>query len=130
MISQTPEQQQLYDARLKFQLAEFARIVPHHLAVHEHDGVQGLILCRSGSAAIYRQMRQECPHLGRPHFPRVPFIVKQDEPLDPGDVGLLGSIRQMLHAAGVRHLIEEPGFVRFTRLRRHGDHLSRVAVGL
>ena len=79
--------------------------------------VQGLILCRCGDAAIYREMRQECANLCRSHLLRVPLVVKQDEPLDPRNVGLLRAISQMFDPAGIGHLVKKPGFPKSLRWR-------------
>lgn len=89
---------------------DFAGVATHHVTVQEYDGVQGLILRRRRDSVIHRQMRQECPNLSRTHFHRVPLVVKQDEPLDPGNIGLLRAISQMFDSAGVGDLVKKPGF--------------------
>jgi len=44
-------------------------------------------LCTGGNVAIDRQMSEKGTDLGFAHFARVPFVMKQNETLDPTDIG-------------------------------------------
>jgi hypothetical protein len=70
------------------------------------------------------QMREKCSHFGRSHLLRVTLAVKQNEPLDPRDVGLLGAVGQVLKSAGMRDLVEKPWLMGLARSsRRSGGSL-------
>jgi hypothetical protein len=61
------------------------------LLVQEQQPGQGLILCRRGDAAIHRQHGQEGADLGLTQVVGMAFAVEENEPPDPGDVGLFRS---------------------------------------
>lgn len=56
---------------------------------------------------INSQMRQEVAYFHSAHVFRVLFFVKQDKPLDPIDVNLLGSDAVMLHADCVANFLKK-----------------------
>ena len=86
-----------------------------HLAIHEHDGIEGLVLGRCRDISLHREVRQKGLHFLAAHFPRMAFVVKKDEPFDSGNVGHLGSVGKMFQTAGSGHIFEEK------RSRRLGE---------
>jgi hypothetical protein len=63
----------------------------HHVPVKEKNGVQRLILRRSGDAAPHGQIAQKRSELRRAHLARVALAVKQDETPDPLHVRFFGT---------------------------------------
>jgi hypothetical protein len=71
-----------------------------HLLVEEEQSTEGLVLGRGTDTADDGQVGQEGVDLGRPHLQGVAFVVEQNEPLDPGDVSLLGAEAVVPQATG------------------------------
>ena len=89
-----------------------------------------MVLRRRGDSTISCQVREKRFNLLLAHFIGMSPIVKQNEPLRPGDIGLLGPIRKAIEPTGIRHLIEELGslgiYGRVTRFWRF--RFSRVKL--
>jgi hypothetical protein len=81
--------------------------------IKEQDGRERLILGAGGNVAFERQMGQERLDLDGAHVARMPFVVVQDEPLDPIDIRRLGSLRVVQEPHLRRHSIQQ-----FRRLPR------------
>ena len=59
------------------------------MPVEEHKGIQSSILSRRRHTTLGRKKGQERLDLGFAHLFRMSFVVQEDEPLDPMDIGLL-----------------------------------------
>ncbi len=85
---------------------------------------QGLVLGGGGDVLVDRQVREEVHDLRLAHLQRVRFVVEEDEPLDPEDVGVLGPDAVMQAPGRLADLIEEPGHVG-DRPREDPDNLRQ-----
>jgi len=77
------------------------------LAVEEEDGAERLVLSGCGDAPFDGEVGEEGLDLGGTHLAGVAFVVEEDEPFDPGDVGLFGADGVVFTADRVSDLIEE-----------------------
>lgn len=93
---------------------------PHHvieprqldfqnLLVEEQQGSQCLPLSGGADIAIARQMGQECLDLGLSHLVRVSLVMKQDEALDPAEIGRFGAQTVVLDADASANTIKPAG---------------------
>jgi len=76
-------------------------------AVEEEEGAESLILGGGGDVLIDGEMGEEGFDLGGAHVGGVLFAMKEDEALDPVDVGLFGAEGVVFEAEFVPHLIQE-----------------------
>lgn len=68
------------------------------------------LLLRGGRhLALDRKMREKCRHLGLPHLARMPFTMKENEPANPMDVRVLGTVAVVQPSQGGAHLVEQAG---------------------
>jgi hypothetical protein len=74
------------------------------------------------------ERRQERGDLGGAHLGRVALAVKEDVPLDPVDVRLLGSTAVVAGADGLAHAVEKPGLLGLPRGLTNGEQRSWLAV--
>jgi hypothetical protein len=92
-----------------------------------------LVLSRGRDDAITRQMSKEPRDFFFCHFGRMPFIVVNNEPLDPIEVRLLSANAVMLSPNDVAYLVEQFWFVREPAARyycRHGSDFRFPGVKL
>ena len=61
-----------------------------------------------------------------PHFAGVPLLWNRMNRFTQPDIGLFGAVGEMLHPAGIRHLIKKPWLPRFRRIRSSGGGSGRV----
>lgn len=80
---------------------------PEDLAVEEEDGAEGLVLGGGGDAPFDGEVGEEGFDLRRAHFAGVAFVVEEDEPFDPGDVGLFGADGIVFAADRISDLVEK-----------------------
>jgi len=69
-----------------------------NLAVEKHDRMEGLVYGRGGEFAALGKVGEVLIDLGPAVSARILPVVKQDEPLDPERVRLLGARRIVLLA--------------------------------
>ena len=103
------------------------------VAVEKEKGAESLVLRGSGDMVPDREGREEGVDLGLSHFGGVPLVVKEDEALDPADVGLFGAQGVVARADGDAHAVEElrlPGLAGSGagKWRHDGDGISRHFV--
>ena len=90
-------------------VVEPRKLDAEHLVVEKEQGAQGLVLGGGRDLVVNGERRQERGDLGGAHLGRVALAVKDDVPLDPVDVRLLGSAAVVAGADGLAHAVEEPG---------------------
>jgi hypothetical protein len=78
------------------------------VTIEKEERRERLILCRSGDAAVGRQMREEGVDLPLAHLRRMPLAVEEHEAPHPRGVGLLGSKAVVAHADRVAETVEQP----------------------
>ncbi len=57
--------------------------------------------------AVNRQVGEELVDFGRPHLPRVPFVMEENETADPLDVALFGAQAVVAYLKGSPHAVEQ-----------------------
>ena len=62
-----------------------------HLLIKEEQRTEGLVLSRRGDVKIDVQVAEESGDLFFAHLLRVTFIVEEDEPANPINIGLFGA---------------------------------------
>ena len=72
---------------------EPGNVLAQDLAVEKQQGVKGLILRRAGHSACHGEMRQKRLDLSGPHLLWVAFVVEQDIPPHPVEVGAFSTNR-------------------------------------
>lgn len=77
------------------------------MAVEEEQRAVRLVLRGGGDFLLHGQVREEGLDFGRAHVLRVALVMKEDEALDPMDVGLLGARGVVLAANGLADLVEQ-----------------------
>jgi len=86
-----------------------AQIDLQHLLVHEHQGIEGLVLCAGRDVPVYRQMGEELLHLGGAHVPRMTQLVEADEAGGPLNVAFLSASGVVTDAQHLADLVEQAG---------------------
>ena len=77
------------------------------VAVEEEKGAEGLVLGRSGDVLVGGEVGEEGFNFRCAHLSRVAFVVEEDEPADPLDVGLFGAVGVVACAEGGAYAIEQ-----------------------
>src|SRR5262245_8370615 len=77
------------------------------LAVHEENGVEGLVLSRCRDFAAHCKVAEECAQCFRAQLVGRTSAMEEDVPPDPLQVGLLGADAVVLDSNGLAHPIEE-----------------------
>src|SRR5581483_3518780 len=88
-----------------------ADLLLQHLLVKKQQRAQRLVLRGWRYIKVARQMREKFRHFCLRHFGRMPFVMINNEALDPIEVSLLGADAVMLAPDDVAHLIEQFRFV-------------------
>jgi hypothetical protein len=78
-----------------------------YFLVKEQKGCEGLVLGRGGDVPIDREVREEGSNFRFTHLNRMAFVMKEDEPFHPSEVGLFGSDGVMAKADGVPGLFKQ-----------------------
>jgi hypothetical protein len=85
----------------------FIQVDVEGVAIEEEDGAKSLVLGRGGDILFGGQEGEELPDLIGSHFARMALVVKEDEVLDPGDVGIFGAGRVVFDPQGVAVDVEQ-----------------------
>ncbi len=85
----------------------FIQLDVENIAIQKEDGADRLVLCRSGDGFPVDDIGDEVVDLCNPQFARMPFVMVQDVPAYPGNVGFFGTQRIMAVAKGLAILIEQ-----------------------
>src|SRR5262249_49340130 len=84
---------------------------PHLLAedflIEKEQSAQGLILRGRRYLTVHGQVGQKCFDFHPPHLGGMTFLMKQNKPLGPIDIGMFRPDGVMLRAQDVAHLIEQ-----------------------
>jgi len=83
-----------------------------HVTIEEQERAQGLVLGGGGDASLDGEGAQEPRDLGRAQLDGMALAVEEDEPADPGNVGLLGPAAVMTGAQGLANAVEQTGLGR------------------
>lgn len=81
-----------------------------HVAIEKQDGLQGLILSRCGDVPLFRKEGQKSGQVLFRKFIGMPFIVKNDEPIDPVEVGFFRAVGEMPQSNDITNLFEKGDF--------------------
>jgi hypothetical protein len=80
-----------------------------HLLVKEGERAERLVLGGSGDVPDCRQVGEKCADLCFTHLGRVPLAMKQDEPLDPAQIGILCAEAVVPYPNRPAHLLQKWG---------------------
>jgi len=75
--------------------------------VEKYQGIESLVLGRSGDVFAGGQMSEEQMHLGRTHFLGVPLVMEEDEPANPEPVGLFATQRVVMKSHDFAQLLTQ-----------------------
>ena len=94
------------------------------VSVEEDQGTECLILRRGRDLAFQSQVAEELRNFLRTHLRRMTLIVKEDEPTNPANVGILGLGAVVLHANRFANLIQQLGLPGATRCDEMGVFMT------
>ncbi len=99
---------QAFRSLRRFNVIQPRQLGLQHLLVEEKQGALRLVLSRCRNTPRDRKVSEERLDLVRPHFTRVPLVVKEDEASHPAAIGLLRAYAIVLESDAVTELIEQP----------------------
>jgi hypothetical protein len=88
------------------------QVLFQYFAIQEENGVQRLVLGRSGDIAADGEVSEERAEMLRAELAGMTFAMKEDVAANPVQIGLLGANAVVLDTDDVAHLIEQAAATR------------------
>ena len=89
-------------------IVEPGQVLLEHAAIEKQDGTQGLVLGRRGDVLVDDESTQELCDLGASHLGGMAFLVEENEPEDPRNIGLFGPPAIVASTDGRANSVEKP----------------------